>query len=102
MKANRLAIHDNHAQMNMIGAAVGTLITIIICVLIYYNISGSTYSTVTINAAQAQTTYGKAVNASQNASDNINSQAATFFTIAPIIAVVIVAVVVISYVKQIG
>ena len=102
MKANRLAIHNNHAQMNLIGAAIGTLITVIICVLIYYNIAGSTYSTVTINAAQAKTTYGQAVNASKNATDNVNSQASTFFTIAPIIAVVIVAVVVISYVRQIG
>ena len=102
MKANRQVLHDNKAQANMIGAAIGTLITIIICVLIYYNIAGSTYSTVTINADQAKTTYGQAVNASKNATDNINSQAATFFTIAPIVAVVIVAVVVISYVKQIG
>ena len=85
---------NDKAQANMLGAAIGILITLIICVLIYYNIAGS-IDTTTIDAKLEGTP-------AANATDNANSQAATFFTIAPIISVVIVAEVVISYVKHIG
>ena len=96
---------NDKAQMQMIGVAIGTLITLIICVLVYYNISGS------IDTNTIDYKFGLTINATgvrngsapaHNATESLNSQAATFFTIAPIISVVIVAVVVISYVKQIG
>jgi hypothetical protein len=105
MKANRQLIHDDKGQMQMIGAAVGLFITLMICILVYYNIAGS-IDTNTIDAK-----FGLTINATgvrngsspvYNTTIGINNQAATFFTIAPIIGVVIVAVVVISYVKQIG
>jgi len=98
MKANRQFIHEDKGQMQMVGAAVGLFITIIICILIYYNITASTQQTPGTDTSRAS----QLRNASRNATSKINSQAATFFTIAPIIGVVIVAVVVISYVKQIG
>jgi len=78
----------------MVGAAVGLLITLIIVVLIYYNIAAS-INTTAVDALLPGTPAG-------NATANINSQASTFFTIAPIIAIVIVAVVVIGYVQRIG
>lgn len=89
--------------MGMVGSAVGLLITLIVVVLIFYNISASTYNNmprgnVTRYGAYLSTVY----NASHNATTSTNSQAATFFTIAPIIAIVIVAVVVIGYVQRIG
>ena len=91
---------NDHAQMAMVGQAVGLLITLIIVVLVYYNIAGSTHHTT--NYA-GETTYQSSIwNASNNATGAVNTQAATFFTIAPIIVLVIVAVVVISYVKMIG
>ena len=82
------------AQMGMVGAAIGLLITLIIAVLVYYNVSAS-IDTTTIDAS---------LNGSPaaNATENTNDQASTFFTIAPIIVIVIVAVVVIGYVQRIG
>ena len=84
----------NRAQMGMVGAAIGLFITLIIAVLIYYNIAGS-INTTTIDANLPGTP-------AANATTATNSQAATFFTIAPIIGIVIVAVVVIGYVQRIG
>src|SRR4030042_3836769 len=96
----RKLINHKTAQMGMVGAAVGLLITLIIAVLIYYNIAPSaTLSNPGGNGTMYKT---QIYNASKNASTQINSQAATFFTIAPITAVVIVAVVVISYVQKIS
>ena len=80
--------------MGMVGAAVGLLITLIIAVIIYYNIAAS-INTTAIDALLPGTPAG-------NATTGINNQAGTFFTIAPIVAIVIVAVVVIGYVQRIG
>ena len=85
---------NNRAQMGMIGAAIGLLITLIIAVLVYYNISASLDTTsvdAVLNGSPAA-----------NATEATNDQAGTFFTIAPIVVLVIVAVVVIGYVKSIG
>lgn len=91
------------AQMGMVGSAVGLLITLIIVVLIYWNISASTYDSFPEGNTTLYGAYKSGLyNASHNASTTINDQATTFFTIAPIIAVVIVAVVVIGYVQRIG
>jgi hypothetical protein len=80
--------------MAMVGAAVGLLITLIIAVLVYYNVAAS-IDTTGIDALLPGTP-------AANATNNINDQAATFFQIAPIVAIVIVAVVVLSYVSRIG
>ena len=85
---------NNAGQMNMIGAAVGLFITLIIVVLIFYNIAGN-IDTTDIDAALDGTP-------AANATGEVLDQAATFFTIAPILGIVIVAVVVINYVKAIG
>ena len=100
-------LHNNHAQMSMIGVAVGLLITLMIVIVIYYNISAS-INTSHVDAAFNRGKVGwleTGTNGSRpatNATTQINNQAATFFTIAPIIAIVIVAVVVIGYVQRIG
>jgi hypothetical protein len=86
--------------MGMVGTAVGLLITLIICVIIFYNIAGSTYHTP--NYTGETTTQSALWNQSNNATATTISQTNTFFTIAPIIAIVIVAVVVIGYVQRIG
>jgi hypothetical protein len=98
MKANRQFIQNDKAQMNGIGVAVGLLISLAVCVLIYYNITASTVQTPGTDTSRAS----QLRNASRNATGAINSQAATFFTIAPILALVVIAVLVISYVKAIG
>ena len=93
---------NNKAQMGMVAAAVGLFITLIIAVLIYYNVAPSAQLNAPGGTA-ASDVYGHAVyNASLNATEAVNTQAATFFSVAPIIGIVIVAVVVISYVQRIG
>lgn len=77
----------------MIGGVVGILVTLIIAVLVFYNIAGS-IDTTTIDASLSGTP-------AANATDDTLDQAATFFTIAPIIAIVVVAVVILKYVGQI-
>jgi hypothetical protein len=96
----RKLINHKSAQIGMVGAAVGLLITLIIAVLIYYNVAPSgTLPNPGGNGTMYKT---QIYNASKNATTNINSQAATFFIIAPITAVVIVAVVIINYVQKIS
>ena len=90
----RKILKNNHADVRMIGAVVGILITLIIAVLVFYNIAGS-IDTTTIDGELTGTP-------SANATDDTLAQAATFFQIAPIIAIVVVAVVILGYVSKIG
>ena len=89
-------LKDDKADVRMIGGVVGILVTLIIAVLVFYNIAGS-IDTSTIDAEFDPT----AATPSQNATDATLNQADTFFTIAPIIAIVVVAVVILKYVGQI-
>jgi len=83
---------DENGNVKMIGMVVGVLVTLIIAVLIFYNVAGS-IDTTTIDADLTGTP-------SANATTDTLDQAATFFTIAPILAIVIVAVVIIGYVTR--
>ena len=87
-------VEDDSADVRMVGAVVGILVTLIIAVLVFYNIAGS-IDTTTIDAGLTGTP-------AANATDDTLDQAATFFTIAPIIAIVVVAVVILNYVGKIG
>jgi len=85
---------NKEASVQMIGAVVGILITLIIAVLVFYNVAGS-IDTTGIDADLTGTP-------SANATDDTLDQAGTFFSIAPIIGVVAVAVVILGYVNRIG
>ena len=87
-------LKNDEADVKMVGAVVGILVTLIIAVLVFYNIAGS-IDTTTIDASLTGTP-------AKNATDDTLDQAATFFQIAPIIAIVVVAVVILSYVGRIG
>jgi len=97
----RKLLNHKHASVAMVGGAIGLLITLIISVLIFYSMLASSPS-LPAPAAGASSYYKALQNQSENASSTISSQASTFFTIAPIVAIVIVAVVVIGYVQRIG
>jgi len=88
---------NDKANVQMIGAVVGILITLIIAVLVFYNVAGS------IDTSDIDSNFG-GVNTtpSANATDDTMDQTATFFSIAPIIGVVAVAVVILGYVNRIG
>ena len=103
---------NKKAQMGMVGAAVALFITLIISILVYYNIAGSMDTSTVEDSLRTKLGYTKSDNDSwaawnsstpvANATNNVNNQAATFYTIAPIIGIVIVAIVVIGYVQRIG
>jgi len=86
-------IENDEADVKMIGAVVGILVTLIIAVLVFYNIAGS-IDTTSIDAGLTGTP-------AANATDATLDQSATFFSVAPIIAIVIVAVVILGYVSRI-
>jgi len=90
---------DDKADARMIGGVIGILITLIIAVLVFYNIAGS-IDTSTIDA-NFDGNNGTFAGYATNASNATQDQAATFFAIAPIIAIVVVAVVILKYVGQI-
>ena len=93
-------LRNKEANVQMIGGVVGILVTLIIAVLVFYNIAAS------IDASDADTDI--AANIDANRADAANAtvatldQSATFFTIAPIIAIVVVSVVILGYVAKIG
>lgn len=90
----RKFLDNQEGNVKMVGAVVGILVTLIIAVLVFYNIAGS----IDASSVDSDLTGTPA----QNATDDTLDQAGTFFTIAPIIAIVIVAVVILGYVSRIG
>ena len=70
---------NDKANVQMIGAVVGILITLIIAVLVFYNVAGS-IDTDGIDANFGGTNETPAA----NATDDTMDQSATFFSIAPI------------------
>jgi len=108
----RKFIADESADVKMIGAVVGILVTLIVAVLVFYNIAGS-IDTTTIDSNFGDYGLGRyaqggsleQINGStpaDNATTDTLAQAATFFSVAPIIAIVVVAVVILGYVGRIG
>ena len=93
MKQILRTLKDDKGNVQMIGAVVGILVTLIIAVLVFYNVAGS-IDTTSIDEDLTGTP-------ALNATDDTLDQASTFFTIAPIIAIVIVAVIILKYVGDI-
>jgi len=91
---------DDNADVKMVGMVVGILVTLIIAVLVFYTIAGSV-DTSTIDDNFNFTGGGASETWATNATDDTLDQAGTFFSIAPIIAIVVVAVVILGYVSRI-
>ena len=90
----RSLLKDNHADVKMVGAIVALLITLAASVLIFYNFMAGV-DTTTIDANFDGTP-------AANATNQILNQAGLFYTIAPMIAIIIVAVVILAYIKKLG
>jgi len=90
----RTLFKDNQADVRMIGGVVGILVTLIIAVLVFYNIAAS------IDPVEIDENFD-AGSPAANATNATIFQAETFFSIAPILAIVVVAVVILKYVGQI-
>ena len=100
----RKFLKNKEADVRMIGMVIGIFVTLIIGVLVLYNVVGSiNYSGVDDNIQVMLTADGPNSEAyTENASNSLLGQSETFFTIAPIIGIVVVAVVILAYVGRIG
>jgi len=93
---------DLKGDVKTVSTAVGILITLIIAILVFYNVaSGVDVSDVDERLGDAVGYNGSSVTHATNSSDDILAQGATFFQIAPIIVIVLVAVVILRYVGMI-
>lgn len=97
----RKILKNKEADVRMIGMVVGLFITLLIAVLVLYNVVGSINYTDVDNKLDTALGDGNTQD-TENASNALLTQSETFFTIAPIIGIVIVAVVILSYVGRIG
>ena len=102
---------NNHANVPMVGAVVAIMVALIIAVLLYYNIAGAIDNTATDlriaenvfnDEAGGNDDHRNNTTFAANATGMVNDQMATFFTIAPIVGIVVVAVVVLGYISKIG
>jgi len=98
----RKFLKNTLADVGTIGAAVAILVTIMVSILIVYNIAASIDANDIDTSLQSALGEGRDVIFAQNATKDTLDQSATFYTIAPLIVVVLVAVVILGYVIQIG
>ena len=89
MKANRKMkiLEDDKADVRMVGLLVSTLVIIVIGLLVYWQISEA----IDITNADGRTAWG-----------NVNTTANTVFTLAPIIAIVLIASIILAAVSGFG
>lgn len=87
IKANQHIWNDTKADAKMVGAIVALLVVITIGLLVYYEIAGS----IAINNASGVT-----------AAAAVNTTANTVFTLAPIVAIVLIASLILFYVTRFG
>lgn len=78
---------SNQAYASLVGGVIAVLVSIIVGLMIYYKIAGS------INGLPA---------AGVTAASNVNSTANTVFTLAPIVAIVMIAGVILAVVTGFG
>jgi len=93
---------NTQATVQDIGAAVAILVTIMVSVLVVFNIAASINANDVDTNLQTALGEGTDVTFAQNATKDTLDQTATFYTIAPLVVVVLIAVVILSYVMQIG
>ena len=95
MKANQKFIKSEDAQIGvgMIGGLVALLITIIVGILIYWQLSGSIDPNV--DYINANNDSNAAINSSVS---GVNSMSSTVFSLLPIIALVVVASIILGVV----
>ena len=83
----RKLLKKGDANAALVGGVISVMITILVCIIIYFKIS------VSINGLGAN---GSAV------AENVNTTASTVFTLAPIIAIVMIAGVILAVVMGFG
>lgn len=95
----RKLLKNDDGNVKMVGAVVGLFVTLAVVILVFYNIAASIDADALDQTWKTNDALGFPAN---NATNATLDQAATFFTIAPIIGIVVVAVVILGYVSRIG
>jgi len=93
---------DKTASVAMVGAAVAIIVTIFVSILIVYNIAASIDASTLDTDLQAATGNPTTWTPAANATDDTLTQTQTFYTVAPLIVVVLAAVVILGYVTRLG
>ena len=104
----RRLVHHNKGEASAVTSVITFLLVLGIAVLLVYNIMGAVQPGTDlehkVNEARGYTPgfddWNNSTSAG-NATGEILSQTATFFQVAPILAIVIVAMVIIAYVKKV-
>lgn len=95
----------------LIGAAVAIFVTIMVSIVIYFSIAGSIDNqdldyriaeNIFNDPAGGNDDYRNNTTFAANATTSVNNQMETFYSIAPLIGIIVVAVIVLMYVSRIG
>lgn len=96
-------LKNENANVKMLGGVVALLIMLAVGILVAYTIVGSVWGdAATLDHTSFQGNNSRNATPMQNATNDTLAQMTTFFSVAPIIAIVIVAVVILGYVSRIG
>ena len=87
MKANRKTTLENKAQASIVGGVIAVLVVIVIGILVFWSVSDS----IDISSSSGQTVHS-----------DVNSTAETIFGLAPIIAIVLIASIILGVVTGFG
>ena len=87
MKANRKTTLENKAQASLVGGIVAVLVVIVIGILVFWSVSDS----IDISSSAGQTVHS-----------DVNDTAETIFGLAPIIAIVLIASIILGVVTGFG
>jgi heme/copper-type cytochrome/quinol oxidase subunit 2 len=88
-------LRNKHGDMNMVLTAVVLAITLAISIVIVWNVMGS-IDTTSVDAALRK--IDPNTNVSRNATESISENLEIFYTISPIILIVVAAVAILGYV----
>lgn len=97
MKANQLSLksirNDEHGYAAVIGAIVAIMLTIMVCIMIYWKLSTPLSEALGTGAVGV---------AAHKLTNNTNTTANSIFTLAPIVGIVLIAGVILGIVMRFG
>jgi len=97
----RKLLHNNHGNMATVITAIAVAIAIAIGIIITYSVLGSTDTSTIDSNLQSELGWGTGFTPAGNATTSLVTGLGTFFTIAPIYLVVLIAVAIIGAVMGI-
>ena len=94
----RQLVSNNHADLDMIIGAVVVAITLAISIIVVWNVVGSVDTTSLDTAVRTATGGTAGQTDATNATDDLSTNLQTFYTVGPIVLIVMAAVGILGYV----